>query len=372
VKSAWQIGRIAGIVVRIHVTFPLLLIWVAVMQLQQGGGWEALLKDEAFILVVFFIIVLHELGHARMARHFGIGTHDITLLPIGGVARLERMPEKPSQELAVALAGPAVNAVLAALFWPLSQLFPSDPMAAAGNLLGFEGGWLVALTRFNVVIALFNLLPAFPMDGGRVLRALLAMRLSPVRATEVAASVGRGMALLFGILGLAFNPFFILLAIFVWMGAGAEAAATHLRAAVAGMPVERLMIAHPDRIAPTLSLGAAMERMIANGGQMLAVGEDGNLDGLLSRSDLMAALARHGADQPVSVAMRKKFGSVEATDEARAAIRKMDEAQTDTLPVFRDGRMVGFLTRENLAAYVGFHHALESAARQRTPPVLRS
>jgi Zn-dependent protease len=230
-KWSFRLGRIAGIDVRVHATFLLLLAWVALSHyFTSGYEVAAALGAAAFILSVFGMVVLHELGHALTARRFGIGTRDITLLPIGGVAQLERMPEDPKQQLLVALAGPAVNVVLAiALF--LAVTITGGGVALDASHLG-SGSWLAQLMWVNVSLAVFNLLPAFPMDGGRVLRAALAMRTTPLRATQIAARVGRGMAWGLGGLGLFVSPMLVLVALFVWMGATAEQTAAERRAEV--------------------------------------------------------------------------------------------------------------------------------------------
>ena len=219
---SWRIGRIAGIEVYLHATFLLLLAWEALRHFRAHGDPAEAVGGVVFVLVLFGIVVLHELGHALAARRYGIRTRDITLLPIGGVARLERVPGDPGQELVVALAGPAVNVVLAAALY-IAMALGRGP-SPFGEALGVGGGFLDRLFWVNVSLALFNLLPAFPMDGGRVLRAALALRLDHVRATRVAASVGQGMAILFGILGLVYDPFLIFIALFVWLGAAEEAA----------------------------------------------------------------------------------------------------------------------------------------------------
>jgi stage IV sporulation protein FB len=213
---SWSIrlGRFFNVPVYIHLTFILLLGFVGLNGLLRGGLGAAI-SGVVMITSVFACVVLHEFGHVLAARRYGIPTADVTLLPIGGVARLARMPSKPSQELVVALAGPAVNVAIAATLWPLIAISGSP--------------FLAQLFAINIALALFNMLPAFPMDGGRVLRALLASRLDYVRATDIAASIGKGLALVLGfggVFGLPFlgtNPMLLLIAWFVWSGAGQEA-----------------------------------------------------------------------------------------------------------------------------------------------------
>jgi Zn-dependent protease/CBS domain-containing protein len=220
VKWSFQIARIAGIDLKIHVTFLLLLAWFG-MAYYADGGFGAMMVGLSFILLLFVCVVLHEFGHALAARAYGIRTPDITLLPIGGVARLERMPEKPWQELVVALAGPAVNVVIAfALYIVIGRGFQMADIAfvdrGAGDLLS-------KLLAINIILVVFNLLPAFPMDGGRVLRALLATRLKRGRATRIAAGIGQAVAIIFGLLGLFGNPMLLFIAVFVFFGAQQEA-----------------------------------------------------------------------------------------------------------------------------------------------------
>lgn len=219
-KWSFRLARFAGIDVRIHVTFLLLLAWFGFAYYADGGA-GAMMVGLAFIILLFVCVVLHEFGHALAARAYGIGTHDITLLPIGGVARLERIPEKPAQELVVALAGPAVNVVIAlGLYLVLGRFFEW------GDLLSVdrgEGSILAKLLAINIILVVFNLLPAFPMDGGRVLRALLATRLKHARATRIAAMVGQVMAVILGMLGLVGNPMLLFVAVFVFFGAQQEA-----------------------------------------------------------------------------------------------------------------------------------------------------
>jgi Zn-dependent protease len=220
-----------------HATFLILIGFLALSYWSVGQSVEAVLAGVGFILALFGCVLLHEYGHALTARRFGIKTRDITLLPIGGVARLERMPDDPRQELWVALMGPAVNVVIAALLFVwLSLTSGIQPITELGIA---SGGFLERLMVINIFLVAFNMLPAFPMDGGRVLRALLALRLEYTRATQIAASLGQLMAILFGFVGLLYNPFLIFIAFFVWIGAAQEASMVQMKAALGGIPVSQ-------------------------------------------------------------------------------------------------------------------------------------
>ncbi|WP_345348415.1 site-2 protease family protein [Candidatus Villigracilis affinis] len=189
-KWQWKLGKFAGIDVYVHATFLLLIAWVGYSHWLENNNWGEVFSGILFILALFACVVLHEYGHALTARKYGIKTRDITLYPIGGVARLERMPEKPIEELWVALMGPAVNVVIAAGLF--AYLYLTSSLVPLSELTMASGSFLERLMTVNITLVLFNLIPAFPMDGGRVLRALLAMRMDYVRATQIAASIGQG------------------------------------------------------------------------------------------------------------------------------------------------------------------------------------
>lgn len=212
---SYQLTRIAGTDVKVDVSFLLLLLL---------AGLNMGLSGVIFLILLFGCVLLHEFGHIFAARAFGIRTPEVTLSIIGGAAKLERIPKKPIQEIIVALAGPAVNVVIAAvLFGMIGASTVFGGMTNPGSSL------LVQLGVINVILIVFNLLPAFPMDGGRVLRAVLAMRMDYVRATDTAATVGKGMAILFGIFGLFYNPWMIMIAVAVFFMAGQEAAVVRLQ-----------------------------------------------------------------------------------------------------------------------------------------------
>jgi Zn-dependent protease len=238
-KWSYRLGRIAGIDVNIHATFALLVAWVMLTHWMPGQKLNAAIGGLTFVTAIFVCVLLHELGHALAARRFGIGTRDITLLPIGGVARLERMPEKPIQELWVALAGPTVNVVIAAILyaWLLltHQLVPLSQLGVA------TGPFVERLLIVNLILIVFNMIPAFPMDGGRCVRALLALRLEYAKATRIAAGIGQVIAVGFVVLGLFSNPFLLLIGVFVWIGAAQEARYATLKAAFRGIPLQRAL-----------------------------------------------------------------------------------------------------------------------------------
>lgn len=347
---SFRIGRLAGIDIFVHFTFLILLGWIGISRFLTTQDFVAAALGVGLTLAVFFIIVLHELGHALAARSYGIGTKDITLLPIGGVARLERMPEKPAQELVVALAGPAVNVALAAIFGGLSlalgiPLFGAD-LTSPIHLI-------TLLFQINVGLILFNLLPAFPMDGGRVLRALLAMRTGRVRATQIAARIGQAMAIVFAIVGLLVPGYFMLLlvAIFVWFGAEAEAAAVRTQSGLAGVPVSAVMTREFATVAPDDTLNDAAMQLLHGFQHDLPVAVGERIVGLLSRRDVEYGMTEFGPNARVMRIMRKDFPVVSPGEPADNAIQAL-RSGASTVPVLYFGRLVGLITRDNVADFL--------------------
>jgi Zn-dependent protease/predicted transcriptional regulator len=346
-RWSWHLGRLFGIEVRVHATFLVLLAWVAFSHVLHGHDLGVALGGVAYVVAVFAIIVMHELGHALTARRFGIATRDITLLPIGGVARLERMPTKPSQELLVAIAGPAVNVVLAVLLFGVLSA-----MGAAGDIAQWSivGGPFVAkLMWTNIGLAVFNLLPAFPMDGGRVLRALVALRTDYLRATDIAASVGQAVALVFGLVGLFSNPFLVFIALFVWVGAQEEAAMAHVRASLAGVPVSRAMIPSVVTVAPDEPMVNVARQMLAGFQDDVPVVDGGAVVGIVGRAEVLRVAVEGNANVPVSSVMVRTVPLVSESDSLDAALEWLQESGRRSIPVLRDGLLVGMLPIENVA-----------------------
>jgi Zn-dependent protease/CBS domain-containing protein len=361
-KWSWRLGRISGIDVYMHATFLLLIGWVALSHWLDGQSVLDTLEGVAFILALFACVVAHEFGHALAARRFGIRTRDITLLPIGGLARLERMPEEPRQELWVALAGPAVNVVIAAILWVwLSVTGLLEPIS---QLTVTRGAFLERLLVVNLWLVGFNLLPAFPMDGGRVVRALLALRLDYTQATQIAANLGQIMAILFGFIGLFTNPFLVFIAFFVWIGAAQEASMVQMRTSLAGIPVSRAMITDFQTLSPRDTLERSINLILAGSQHDFPVVDEGQVVGILLRNDLLAALARAGQAARVEQIMRREFETADWAEMLEGASMRLRECGCHTMPVTRNGQLVGLLTMDNLGEFLMIQSALAGARRR--------
>jgi Zn-dependent protease len=329
-RWSFKIARIGGIDVRIHVTFFLLLAVLASYYGAQGGAGGAL-KVVIFFLLVFLCVLLHEFGHAFAAKAYGIKTADITLLPIGGVARMERMPEKPAQELVVAIAGPLVNVVIAAGLILAISLTGNLDLREVLDPTKFSALW--ALLYTNVMMVIFNLIPAFPLDGGRVLRALLATRLSYARATQIAATVGQALALLMGIWAFYKGPaLLVLIAIFIYMGAESESSLVQMRYATSGLPV---------------------------------LDDNGGFAGLLTKHDLLASLRKLGPDTPVTDVMLTGLPTLVPQMSLDRAFVMIREANAPALPVVDNaGQLVGLFTTENVGELIMVQSALGKKSRR--------
>lgn len=368
-RWSWKIGEVAGINIFMHATFLLLIGFIVFVHWAQGHNLATTLMGVLFVLAIFVCIVLHELGHALTARRYGIRTRDIVLLPIGGVARLERMPENPLEELRVALAGPAVNVVIAAVIFGVLAAAGSAPVLRDFFNIAVSGShFLSRLMAVNVWLVGFNLLPAFPMDGGRVLRALLATRMEYTQATQHAAHVGQAMALLFGFFGLFYDPFLLFVALFVWMGAEAEAAMVQIRTSLGGIPVQRVMLTDFRTLNPDDTLNKAVEHILAGWQQDFPVVFGDRVLGVLTREDMLKALAQGGTGTPVRDAMQRDFQMVDSHDMLEKAVVQLRECGCRSLPVQHHGSLVGMLTMENVGEFIMIQTALGRA--HASPPAL--
>ena len=339
-----------------HITFLLLIGWVALLYWRQGQSVASALAGVIFILAVFLCVVLHEFGHALAARRYGIRTRDIILLPIGGVARLEKMPTNPLHELWVSLAGPAVNVVIAAVLFVLKKLTASFEMFQMTTVT--TGSFFERILAVNLFMIAFNMIPAFPMDGGRVLRAVLAMRTNHGRATQIAASVGQGIALFFGVVGLFYNPFLLIIAVFVWFGASQEARTSQMRSAVGGIPVKQAMLTDFKTLGKNDSLERAIELTLTGSQKDFPVVDNGRIEGILTQADLMKALSARDQHPDVSSAMQHKIEAVDSLEMLETAFDKFKNCNCHTLPVTLNRQLVGLLTMDNLGEYLRIRAAL--------------
>lgn len=343
----WSIpvGTVKGTVIRIHLTFLLFLAFIGFANYGRGGGGAAL-QSVLFLSLLFLCVLLHEFGHIVAARRYGVKTPDVTLLPIGGVARLERIPEEPRQELIIALAGPAVNIAIVALLWPFA-----GQMAGAEQMTNPSQGIAQRLMAANLLLAGFNMIPAFPMDGGRALRAILASRIGFARATQLAARIGQGVAFLFGIIGLfGGNPILVFIALFVFLGAGAEAQAVETREAGRGLLAADAMISHFEVLPIDASIARAADLLIeTTQHEFPIVDGDRRLVGMLTRDCMIKALRRSGLQASVAEAMRRDIPSVHCRESLDAAVRLLQQGSLPAVGIIgHDGRLVGYITPENL------------------------
>ena len=341
---------VAGTAVRVHPTFFLLLIWIGVVHLIKGSTWDAL-TGIAFVIVLFACVVLHEFGHIMMARRFGIATPDITLLPIGGVASMERLPEKPREEILVALAGPAVNLVIATvLIFLLGNQLDLDKFA---QIEAPKPGLLEQIAIANLVLFVFNLIPAFPMDGGRVLRAILTLKVGYTRATRIAATFGQALAVLFGVVGLLGNPFLVLIAIFIFLAASGEANYVEMKDQARGHSVRDAMIASFEVLPTDANVDAAAALLLRTSQQDFPVVDgSGALRGVLTREALITALSTTGGKTPVLNIMAKDIPTVSEDSALEPIIKILMRGDTPAVGVVdQQGRLRGYVNEQNLAEY---------------------
>lgn len=358
-KWSLKLVSVAGIGIYVHWTFLLLIGWIVLAHASAGDNTAAIVQGVGFVLALFTCVVLHELGHALMARRFSVQTRDITLLPIGGVARLERIPEVPFQEFLVAVAGPAVNVVIAGVLFAAAMLLGTLGNVSQVQLVG--GSFLIKLMWVNIILVLFNMIPAFPMDGGRVLRALLATQMPRVRATHIAASVGQMVAILFALAGLMIPGMFMLLfiAMFVYLGAQGEAQAVEMRESFRGARVRDAMVKRFLTLHETDRLDMATSEMVAGHQKDFPVTNGHEITGILLHHDVVKALSDRRADALVGDFLCNHCATVQADLPLERAVDEMQAAGCSALLVESDGELVGMLTSEHLGDWMMLHTALK-------------
>ena len=345
-KWSLYIGKPAGIKVFIHWTFILLVIWLSWMHLQQGHGLFEILIGLLFLAALFACVTLHEFGHALAARRYGIGTRDINLLPIGGVARLESMPEDPKEELVVAIAGPAVNVVIAIGLYLIMLVMGQSDMELSHHITG--GNFLADLLLINIILVLFNLIPAFPMDGGRVLRALLAFKMKRSKATRVAASVGQLLAIGFVFFGLFYNPWLLFIGIFVFLGAGAESKQVVATESLREIKVQDLMATDYLALSQTASVSKAAAAFMESREPELVVTDEERFVGIASYKLIIEEMQKGHFDNPVVTLIKEEVQTLAPGTLIYELASKIQQSGQRVFPVLDDDRLAGIISHTDL------------------------
>ena len=358
-KWSYQVTRLFGIPLRIHVTFLLLLLFFAMAGARAGEPYGPLYAV-ATIVLVFACVVVHELAHSLMARHYGVNVRAIVLLPIGGVSQMEAMPEDPKQEIKVSVVGPLTSLTLAALFYLLAlvteQTLSGKSFATYGPEMFSKLFWI------NLMLGLFNILPAFPMDGGRVLRGVLATKMEQVRATKVAVEIGQALAILMFFFGIFYlnSLWLAVIAVFIYLGAEGEEHATMIRAALRNVPVTRAMLTRIETVAPQDSLGSVVEKACHSLQTDFPVVEGDSVVGLLPKEIIFAAIHETSRETPVSQIMRKEFLSATRDETLDHVFQKMQGQGTSLVPIIEGNRLMGMINLEQIGKY---HMMCELAGR---------
>ncbi len=358
-RASMKLFRVFGIDVKVHITFLLIVVYFAYLwgAVYQPGGWLGALYGAMLVILLFGLVTIHELTHSRVAQHFGVEVKGITLLPIGGMAQMAEIPKEPRKELLISVAGPASNLVIGFVM-VIGAFFIYAPgelssLEAFGGLLlerSFKGAYLY-LTVVNLTLAVFNLLPAFPLDGGRVFRALLALKFGQARATQVAVRVGQALALGLGLWGLLGGGIFVLLvAVFIFFGAQAEGQGEETGRVLGPLSVGQAVNTNIEYARPNLVVGELAARLFHTYQEdFLVINQDGELQGVLTRDRLIEALTRHGRYYPVSQAMREDVPIASPSESVYDAFSRMRAAGLKALPVVDDGRLIGMLSLEDIS-----------------------
>lgn len=349
-----QIAKVANIPVKIHWSFLLLFVYVYYVGTQSGMDLEGILWMGLLVLAVFFCVVLHEYGHALTARRYGVITQDILLTPIGGIARLESLPEKPRQEFFIAIAGPAVNfaiaLLLSLLIWTvLPQKF--IPIGDEMTIIKHPSNFPILLFWLNITLALFNLLPAFPMDGGRILRALLAIRYSRTKATRIASFIGQAIAVGFFILAIFQSHFTLgLIGVFIFVTALSEFKTVQMQEYLSKFTIGEITRSNYTRVYNTDVMGLVMDKLMKNEEHHFLVFDflSGQLLGVLEEEAILKAIKNKDKQSSVTKYLRTEFYYLNAASSLKEVFLSFQSNNYGILPVLKDNRIMGVLDKEML------------------------
>ena len=352
-KGSFKLGTIAGIGMFIHWTFIFLIAFIIYINYKAGQNTTQIIWSVLFVLCIFVTVLLHELGHAFMAKNYNIKTKDITLLPIGGLARIERIPEKPSEELIVALAGPFVNIVLALITSLFIQIPENSEELIAQLSPGINSSnFLLNFFIVNLWLALFNLIPAFPMDGGRVLRALLSFKLRRNVATRISARIGQIMAIGFIILGFFSNPFLIIIGIFIIIGAQIEADFTESKYILKGFKVRDVLMRQYPTIDSNEKVKKAVELLLDSPYKNFLVTDNNEPVGTLNRDQIILALSEKGENVAIHSIMNKTLIFLHVDALLDTIFELVYENKSHLMLVTENDQLIGTLDTENLLEFI--------------------
>jgi Zn-dependent protease/predicted transcriptional regulator len=356
-KRVLSFPKVAGIDIHIHWTFSLLIIWIIYSNMRAGLDATQVTWSVVFVLSLFICVTLDELGHALAARRYGIKTKDITLYPIGGVAQLEKMPEKPKQELAVAMAGPAVNFIIALLLSPVILRSDLSAEQTAKVLIIDAHNFLPMLGMLNITLAVFNLIPAFPMDGGRVLRALLAMKLNRVKATQIAAGIGKLLAFGFIVMGFYSNPFLIFIGLFIIMGASAEEQMVTTQQLIVELTARNAMMTNFIRLEKEDPISKAINLLLDGQAKNFLIIDQGTPYGIIDRNDIIRGIKEFDESQSVQHIAQKDLTIVDSTTPLNDVFMEFRRKRTPLILVMDHNQLVGIIDTDNIAELIMIHQA---------------
>lgn len=351
-KNALSLPKIAGISLYVHWTFTILIAWIIFSNLRAGLdavhiGWMV-----AFVLSLFVCVTLHELGHALAARRYGIRTTDITLYPIGGVARLEKMPEKPKQELVVALAGPLVNVIIMLLLLPVISNYDWPDSEAQKVFLIDQNSFLPMLGVVNIWLAAFNLIPAFPMDGGRVLRALLSMQMNRVKATEFAATIGQIIAVGFVFAGFYLNPFLIFIGLFIILGARAEAEMVKSQSFLEGLTARNALMTNFQSLDKHQSISEAVRLLLDGEAKNFLVTDGGVPYAVLTRDHIIRGIQAAGESAPIHTVADANLVYADSNTPLQDVMLEFQQSKQTLVLVREGGSLLGIIDMDNISELI--------------------
>ncbi len=353
-RGVLNLGKLFKVTIEIHWTFIFILAWIVFLELKSGGTLYNAVMSIVFILLLFVCVVMHEFGHILTARKFGVHTKKITLLPIGGVASMDTIPENPRQELLIALAGPVVNigiAMILLLFVPVSFFFDQDPNQLENTLSHVTTqNLLIYLFSANIALAVFNFIPAFPMDGGRVLRAILAMKMDRVSATNIASGIGQFLALVFVIVGILYNPFLIIIGLFIYFGAYGENKMVRQLALLKGHKIGEAMLTNISILKPEDTIAHVIDLLLSGTEKNFVVVQNSDITGLLYHKDIIKN--SKNKNLLVKDIMSKSFKSIDLHADLKDIFKLINTGKSDFFAVTNNDKLAGAIDLTNLTEFM--------------------